>query len=321
MFADLHADTPLLMRWLNYDLLKRHRAPLPGGALFSHLDLPRAKTSGLALQLFGLVSLPFERDGYGTVNAMIDGLEETSRRSKGEFAIAHSGKELGELGAGTKPPLIGMLSLEGVHCLDGDMARAQALVKRGVVSFGLCHFSANAAGAPSRCLGRDDFKGLSSFGHELVDYLSANQCLIDVAHLGPGGFNDVMNRRDVRVLCSHTGLSGVYPHWRNLSDDQVRAIAGRGGVIGVIFSRHFLGGSNIEQLVRHVVHLVNVGGQEVAALGSDFDGCIVPVRGLRDVSKLSRLRDALLDVGLGNQTVDGIVGDNARRFLSSPVAI
>ena len=84
----------------------------------------------------------------------------------------------------------------------------------------------------------------------------------------------------------------------------MRAIAERGGIIGVIFARHFVGGNDIEAVVRHIVHLVNVGGAACAALGSDFDGFIVPVRGLRDITGLPALREALRRAGLSAEVVD-----------------
>ena len=96
-----------------------------------------------------------------------------------------------------------------------------------------------------------------------------------------------------------------------------RAIADRGGVMGVIFSRGFLGGSDVDAVIKHIRHIVDVGGEAAAALGSDFDGFVVPVRGLRDITGLPALREALSRAGLPARVVDGVMGDNALRMLEA----
>ena len=87
--------------------------------------------------------------------------------------------------------------------------------------------------------------------------------------------------------------------------------------MGVIFSRHFLGGNTVDAVVKHLLHLVNVGGEACAALGSDFDGFIVPVKGLRDISGLPALREALGRAGLSPRVIDGIMGENALNLFEA----
>ena len=313
MRVDLHADTPLLMHWAGYNFCQHHRPWLPAAAWVSHVDLPRMAKGRLDVQLFGLVALPIEGDPFGTINGMIDRLEVDAQRSEGRFQLARSWAE--GAAAITTGARVGLLSIEGVHPLRGKLSRAQALLDRGVISFGLCHFHANEACRPAKGLGRDDRQGLSAFGRELVTYLGEQGAAVDLTHINRKGFDEAVAHARGPVLVSHTGVNGAHPHWRNLDDEQIRAVADSGGVIGIIFARNFLGGSDVSAVVRHLQHLIRIGGDQVASLGSDFDGFVVPPRGLGDVSRLDVLANALEDAGLPAKTVEGIMGDNAARFL------
>ncbi|MBI3180305.1 MAG: membrane dipeptidase [Deltaproteobacteria bacterium] len=313
MQIDLHADTPLLLRWAGYRFTRRHRAYLPAGAFFSHVDLPRMEAAGLDAQLFGLVALPIEPDPFASVNAMIDRVEAAAAESRGGFRLVRSAGEVrAARAAGARA---GLLSIEGVHPLRGDLSRVDALAARGVISFGLAHFHANEACRPARGLGRHDASGLTDFGRELVAHLGARHLLVDLTHVNRAGYFEALARAPGPVFVSHTGACGAHPHWRNLDDEQIRALAERGGIAGVIFARGFLGGKDLSAVVRHVQHLIKVGGESIAALGSDFDGFVVPVRGLRDVTGLPALREALARAALSPRVIDGVMGDNALRFL------
>lgn len=313
MLIDLHADTPLWQHWLGYDFCAAHKPWLPAGAWLGNVDLPRMQAADMDAQVFGLVALPVEGDGYNTIQHMIDCMEGAQTKSNGAFVLVRDAAAL--QAARQRGARVGLLSLEGVHTLRGDLARADALIARGVVSFGLAHFHANEACSPAFGLGRSDQRGLTAFGQTLVRHLHAKGAIIDLAHINRTGFFDAVGASDGPIMVSHTGLRGAYDHWRNIDDAQVRAIAARGGIVGVIFSRHFLGGTDLSAVVRHIDHLVNVGGEACAALGSDFDGFIVPVKGLRDVHGYTALREALGRAGFGAGLVDRIMGGNARAFL------
>lgn len=313
MVIDLHADTPLLMRWAGYDFCRAHRPWLPAAAWCSHVDLPRMEAGRLQAQLFGLVSLPVEPQPFATINKMIDHMERAEQAAGGRFRLVRTGAQLRAcLRDGAKA---GLLSIEGVHPLRGSLERADQLIDRGVVSFGLTHFHANEAARPAMGLGRREGEGLTEWGRALVAHLWQRGAIVDLTHVNRRGFFDALAVGDGPVIVSHTGVAGAHAHWRNLDDAQVRAVSDRGGVLGIIFARNFLGGSDVEAVVRHIKHAIAVGGSEAVALGSDFDGFIVPVKGLRDVQGLPALEEALLRAGLSRLQVDAVMGDNARRFL------
>src|SRR5262249_32433165 len=119
--------------------------------------------------------------------------------------------------------------------------------------------------------------------------------LADVAHASKKTFWDMLEVSSTPPFSSHSGADGVHPHPRNLDDDQIRALAARGGIVGVIFVAAYLGGAfcTLERVADHIEHVARVGGDDCVALGSDFDGFMPLPRGLRDAADLPRLTELL----------------------------
>jgi membrane dipeptidase len=315
---DLHADTLMWARWTGYDLHARHEPPLWRAAFGGHIDLPRMRDGGMGAQFFGLVSLPIARQIRGLARAVheqIDALAEAIGRQPGALRLVRTGKEIeacrrdGAVGA--------LLGIEGAHSLEGDLERLDAFARRGVRYLGLLHFSANEAGFPAYGRGRRDAEGLTRWGFELVRRCEAAGVLVDLAHINRQGFLDACSVSTKPPIVSHTGVLGAFEHWRNIDDDQLRAVADRGGVIGVIFCPRYVGGDGLEPVVRHLRHILDVVGEDAAALGSDWDGFIVPTRELADPRGLPLLTDALLRAGMSARTIGKILRGNVLRVLDS----
>ena len=111
------------------------------------------------------------------------------------------------------------------------------------------------------------------------------------------------------------GVLGAFDHWRNIDDAQLRAVADRGGVVGVIFYPRYLGGDGLGPVVKHMLHILDVVGEDAPALGSDWDGFIVPTNDLCDAAHLPLLTDALLAAGGGEEAIGKILHGNAMRVL------
>jgi membrane dipeptidase len=113
----------------------------------------------------------------------------------------------------------------------------------------------------------------------------------------------------------------VHEHWRNLDDDQLRAIAKSGGTIGVMYQSSFLGdplwAGRAESIVRHLEHIVNTVGEDFASLGSDWDGAIVPPRDLRTCLELPRLVELMLKRGFTAERISKILGQNFLRVVTA----
>lgn len=312
--VDLHADTPLL-RPLGWKLGERHRPLLRRHSLFGHVDLPRMAEGGLWAQFFGLVTFPFFGRIAERCHRRIDWIVRQIADNPGRIRACVSAEDVrAARRAGERAALLG---IEGAHSLEGKLDHLEAFARRGVRYLGLLHFSKNAAGFPAWGYGRDDARGLTPFGLDLVTAAEAAGVIVDLAHVNRKGFFDAVPRARAPLIVSHTGVAGVTAHWRNIDDEQIRAVAKTGGVVGLIFARAFLGGSSIDALVAHVKHVIDVGGEDTPALGSDFDGAVLPPEGLADVSELPRLAAALRRAGVRDETILKIAGRNTLRVLES----
>lgn len=314
---DLHADTLMWSRWLGYDIHARHEPPLWRSALFGHVDLPRLRDAGMGAQFFGLVSLPFAKSAPGLARAVgeqIELLVEAAARRPAELRIARTAADV-DL-CRRDGVIAALLGIEGAHSLEGDLDKVDDFARRGVRYLSLLHLSPNRAGYPAYGRGRRDRDGLTPWGLDLVRRCEAAGVIVDLAHVNRAGFIDACRIAEKPPIVSHTGVHGAHAHPRNIDDDQLRAVADLGGVVGVIFYPLYLGGDGIDRVVMHLLHVVDTAGEDAAALGSDWDGFIVPTRELSDPRGLPRLTDALLAAGLSRRAIGKILRGNVMRVLS-----
>jgi membrane dipeptidase len=312
---DLHADTLMWSRWTGYDLHKRHEPPLPRAAFGGHVDLPRMREGGMGAQFFGLVSLPLADRVRGmarVVHEQIDALERQLAQRPGALRLVRRADQIAESNA--RGELGALLGIEGAHALEGDLDNVARFARRGVRYLGLLHFSANEAGFPAYGRGRSD-AGLTTWGMQLVEACEDHGVLVDLSHLNKAGFLDACRAARRPPIVSHTGVLGAFEHWRNIDDEQLRAVADRGGVVGVIFCPRYVGGDGLAPVIRHLQHILDVVGEDAAALGSDWDGFIVPTRDLKDPRGLPLLTDAMLAAGFTRSAVGKILHDNVMRVL------
>jgi membrane dipeptidase len=313
---DLHADTLMWSRWIGYDLHKAHRPPLYRAALGGHVDLPRMREGGMGAQFFGLVSLPVSKTAHGlarVIDEQIDALEEAIHRRPSDIRLV---KTSAEIEAAKKDGAIGaLLGIEGAHALEGNLDRLEGFANRGVRYLGISHFSANEAAFPAYGRGRNDDEGLTKWGRDLVAKCEEQRVVVDLAHINRKGFLEACALAQKSPIVSHTGVLGAFEHWRNIGDDQLRAVADKGGVVGVIFCPKFLGGDGLAPVVAHMKHILDVVGEDVPALGSDWDGFIVPTQELKDPLGLPLLTDALLEAGISETVIGKILRENVMRVL------
>lgn len=311
---DLHADPLLWARWLGYDLNTRHEAPLPRAALGGHVDVPRMMEARMGGQFFGLVSLPYlQGDLERVCHEQIDILERACGRSEGKLRMARSATDVEK--AREDGAIAALMGIEGAHTLGGRVESLDRFAARGVRYLGLLHFSANECGRPAYGWGRDDDKGLTELGRKVVERCQELGVIVDLAHINKRGFLEACAMLRKPPLVSHTGVSGVTPMWRNIDDEQIRAVADLGGCVGIIFVPQFVGGPGIEAVASHLEHVVRVAGEDAVALGSDWDGFVVPSRGLEDCAKLPALTEALIRRGMTDARLGKLLRGNALRVL------
>jgi membrane dipeptidase len=314
---DLHADSLMWTRWIGYDLHARHDPPLPKAALGGHVDVPRLREGGIGAQFFGLVSLPIgQRRGLAAVvHEQIDALDRTIAMRPDALRLAWSAADVEAARAAGQ--VAALLGIEGAHALEGDLHELDRFADRGVRYLGLAHFSANEACSPAYGRGADPTKGLTPFGRDVVRRCEELGVVVDLAHINAKGFFEACALAKRPPIVSHTGVLGVTEHWRNVSDEQLRAVADLGGSVGVIFCPRFVGGDGLEPVVRHLLHIVDVCGEDTPALGSDWDGFIVPTSDLADASRLPLLTDALLEAEASERLIGKILRENVMRVLAS----
>lgn len=315
---DLHIDTFIPMRLWGFDPKRCH--PSFPGWFFGHLDAPRMVRHGLKGAMWSITTQPF-RSRAGRWRTFLKNVDRLTRQveAAGPFRVVADGASYRAARSARQMPVL--ISVQGAHAVDGARDDLSD-VPHSVWRLTLVHLTPTAWGAPSSPLHRvRRHKGLTAFGRARVEAMNARRIFVDLAHLHPRGFWDGLDahRADLPPLVTHAGVAGVHRHWRNVEDDQIRAIADRGGVIGVITAGLYLGrtfgGDGAALWARHVEHLIRVGGEDVAAIGTDFDGFIVPAAGIRGAHAYPHFVQALLDRGFSEERIRKVLGGNALRVI------
>ena len=324
---DLHVDTFIWHRIFGYDLTRRHTAgPFPGW-FTRQVDLPRLREAGVTGATWVITTNPFRTAddrahtfvrNLDRLRRVFDGAPEqvTFVRNAAEYRAARA--------AGRHAAFIG---IQGGNALDRnpDGSALDLVPDDAVLRVTLVHLTSSSLGvtsSPLSTLGGGD-GGLTDAGRAYVRALNRKKIFVDLAHISRRGFFDALavHDRSQPVLVTHTGVSGVTPHWRNLDDEQLRAVADLGGTVGIMYEASFLGDSKFEgkvaSVMRHLAHVVDTVGEDHASLGSDWDGMIVTPRDMPTCSELPRLTQAMLDRGWKPDRIQKVLGGNFLRVVES----
>jgi membrane dipeptidase len=213
------------------------------------------------------------------------------------------------------------IGVQGGNAVDADLGALDVAGPQTVLRVTLLHLTRSSLGLPSSPFRFGPDTGLTDAGRDYVQALNERRIFVDLAHISRQGFKDAVEVHDKSqpLLVSHTGVSGVFSHWRNLDDQQLRQVADTGGTIGVMYHASYLGsglfGAKAATVFRHIEHIVNVIGDDHASLGSDWDGAIVPPSDLSSCSDLPRLVQIMLDHNWRSDRIQKILGLNFLRTL------
>ncbi len=328
--ADLHADSLLWGR----DLLER--------GTYGHVDFPRLADGNVALQVFSLptksphgLNIESNEDKNDDIFwlAIVDRwppatwtsltqralyhahrLHQFARASRGGFVVIESSADLsvylerrrlnGRLTAG-------LLSIEGAHALDGKLENLDVLYRAGYRMKSPSHFFDNDIGGSAAGVHKI---GLTEKGREWVRQMEARRMIVDLAHASARTIDDVLAIATRPLVVSHTGVKGTCNNNRNLSDDQIRAVAAKGGLIGIGYWDTATCGTDARAIVRAMRYVSDRVGVEHVALGSDFDGAITAPF---DTTGLVEITDAMLEAGYSEQEIRSIMGENVVKFLQA----
>jgi microsomal dipeptidase-like Zn-dependent dipeptidase len=331
--VDLHADTLLWGR----DLRRR--------ATYGHLDVPRLIDGGVAIvALAASTKVPrranLERNDDRTDDVRLLALAQRWPRatwgsmlaralhlalrlrtmaadSAGALTLIETRQGLDEyLARRAIDPHItaAFLAIEGAQVLEDDVANLDILVAAGYRMLSLAHFFDTAYGGSAHGVTQG---GLTAAGRDLLSRMEEAGVIMDVAHASSATIDDVLSLAARPVVASHTGVRAAVPGVRNLPDDQVRAIAATGGLVGIGFWPVACGGDDAASIARSIATAIELAGIEHVGLGSDFDGAVpTPF----DASGMPLLTEALLAEGLSDDDIAAVMGGNAVRLLAASLS-
>jgi membrane dipeptidase len=320
--VDLHIETFSWTRAVGYDLTRRHGRGLFGARLYGQADLPRLREARLTGGVWAITTNPFRRaarrphlflKNLSRLRAILESCPQDVRlvRTAAEYEAAKA--------AGVHAAWI---VIQGGNAVSADLDLLARLPDDPVIAVTLVHLSTSPLGrtsAPSPGTGA----GLTLEGKKLIEVLNARRILVDLAHIHRTGFFAALEVHDPRqpLIVSHTGVAGVHAHWRNVDDEQLRAVARTGGTVGVMYHSSFLGepwwGGRAVRIVDHLAHIVSVVGEDFASLGSDWDGLINPPRDMPTCLELPKLVQLMLDRGWSTERIRKILGGNWLRVVKA----
>ncbi|KXG78723.1 hypothetical protein AN618_00610 [Fervidicola ferrireducens] len=277
-----------------------------------HVDVPRLKAGGIKAQVFSVFVRP---EWYGdAVHATLKGIVTLTReikKNEDDVMLARSFKDVKKAVAEGK--VAAFISIEGGEALQGDLDMLEVYAKMGVSSIILTWNNRNAIAD-----GAGDIRsngGLSSFGVEVIKEMERLGMVVDLAHISPKGFWDALEVCEKPVIVSHALPRKFMDIPRNLDDEQIKAVAERGGVIGVSFYFTSYGGAegSLEKVLDAIDYIADKAGVDCVGIGSDFDGFTGTVEGLESCEKFINITRGLVHRGFSDEDIEKILGGNFMR--------
>ena len=308
---DGHCDTVLG--------IMNNKKSLEKKSITGHLDIPRMKEGGVNVQFFAVFIEDIYKPNSSLKRTMqlIDCIYREVEKNQNDISLVCNYKQIKEVtGAGK---IAAILSIEGGEALEGDLGVLRMLYKLGVRLLTLTWNQRNQI-ADGMAESRTN-SGLTEFGLKVIDEMNNLGMLIDVSHLSESCFWDVVQKSKSPIVASHSNCYALCPHLRNLKNEQIKAIAEKGGIIGVTFVPDFLTNekreATIKDVAEHIDYLVKRVGVDYVGLGSDFDGTKVLPLGLEGVDKVPNITEEMLNRGYKTEEIKKILGENWLRVFKN----
>ena len=318
-YIDMHCDT--LMR--AYIEKKETIYQVPEFML----DIDRMRKGNCLAQYFAIFMLqesmweeakgPFPND-LEYIKALVNIFQKSMKEHSELIAPAGTIQELEENASNGK--ISGILTLEDGRAVEGRMERLEWLHEQGIRMITLTWNYENCFGYPNSEDRRIMQKGLKPFGREAIVRMNELGLAVDVSHLSDGGFWDVVKLSKKPFVASHSNCRALSPHSRNMTDEMIRALAEKGGVMGLNFAGPFLNAdaasreSTLARMILHLKHMVKVGGIETPAIGTDFDGT-EGIFDIPDCSKMHLLFETMGKHGFTEAQIEKIAYQNVKRVM------
>ena len=321
---DLHCDT-------HSELRKAEKAGQPKSYAHNdlHIDLEKLQHGDYMRQCFAaFVNLGDQTPG---ADPLVTALEEIYQFKRimaaypDKIAPVYTAADIRKNAEAGK--ISGMLTIEEGACCKGSLGVLRRMYELGVRMMTLTWNHENELASPQRNPGGvlvpQTEKGLTGTGFEFLAEMERMHMIVDVSHLSDKGFWDIVEHGTRPFAASHSNCRALAPHTRNLTDEMIRALSEKGGIAGLNYYAPFLDAdpthpescrSTVERIAKHAAHSKQVGGAQMIALGSAYDG-IAGAHQLENAACLPLLADALRKEGFTEDEVEGVYSLNARRFF------
>ena len=275
----------------------------------TQLDLPKMRQGGLDAAFFAIdCTRPWGNHLLYLMDALGYFLREVEE-CRGEITVARSAGDIERAHAEGK--LAAILAVENSDALEKSPYVLPLLYELGVRAMTLTHSTRSWAGDGCEVAGGS---GLTGFGRELIAQMHELGVVVDVSHLNDAGFWDVVSLSEAPIMATHSCCRALCDHPRNLRDDQHKALAAKGGVVGITLVPRFVSAvaPSLSDLLDHIDHAVQTAGIDCVGLGSDFDGGGLL---LKDATALPGITAGLVARGYAASDIRKILGGNQLRLL------
>lgn len=310
IILDSHCDTPMFFHQqidfstrdarIKYDLHKMREGRV--NTVFMVAYLPQKERDDASLH-----------QATADAQALLAGIDDMVARCGGMVELAQSVEDIYRLKKMGKKAIV--KGIENGYAIGKDLSLLQRFQEQGVAYITLCHNGNNDICGSARY--NEEGIGLTDFGQKVVKEMNRIGLLIDLSHAGERTFYDVLEASSMPVVCTHSSCRALCDHPRNLTDEQLQAIAQKGGVVQVCMYSGFLrseGMTTVKDVADHIDHLVQIMGIDHVGIGSDFDGD-GGVTGCNDASEMPFLTRELMLRGYNNADLQKIWGENFLRVL------
>ena len=302
---DLHCDTASRLLYENLKLKESE----------CKVDIKKLKKANSKAQVFAnFIELNIVDNPYTEFKKMYSNFIKELEENKNDIELVTNLLELEEVN--NRGKIGAFLSIEEGEVLEGKVERVKEIYDMGIRFITLTWNFKNSIGYPNVGFKYKDY-GLTEKGKEIVEEMERVGIIPDCSHLSDGGFYDLVDICKKPFIATHSNARAITNHSRNLTDEMIVKLANKGGVMGLNFCAPFLGNEKvptINSMIAHIKHIKNVGGIDVLALGTDFDGIENEVE-IENIGEIFKLRDALTKEGFTNTEIDKIFYGNVKRVL------
>ncbi len=299
----------------------RKRRTLGERSESGQIDLPRIAEGGVDCLLFAMYVSPLYSARLRRLLQMLDAFHSEVEKNSDKISLATTYQGIME--AVNSGKVAAIVSVEGGEPLEGDIGVLRMIYRLGVRSLTLTHFPRNELGDGSET---ESGSRLTDFGASVVEEMNRLGMIVDVSHINEAGFWGVIEKTKSPVIASHSNCKALCSHHRNLTDEQIEALARKGGVMNLNFCGGFvkqgvgfdspesLKKVSLEDWLDHLDHAVEIAGPDHVGIGSDFDGgCGFP--GIDDITMMPNITRGLVKRGYSDDDIEKILGGNNLRVF------